>query len=87
MKVVMIPIDVLAWTDKDGSIHPIRFRMEMDDGSYATIKINKVISSERIKQAGEPVIIYRCQSIIDYIEKIFELRYLPIECKWVLWKI
>ncbi len=87
MKVVNIPIDVLTWTDKDGSIHPTRFRMQMDDESFSTFNINKVSSSEKIKQAGLPIIIYRCQSVIGYIEKIFELKYLPTECKWVLWRI
>lgn len=85
MKVVNMPIDVLTWTDKDGNIHPIRFRITEED-EYKVIKV-KVLSSEKIKQAGQYIIIYKCQSIIDYIEKVFELRYIVMEHKWVLWKV
>lgn len=86
MEVVNVPIDALIWTDKDGSIHPVRFRLVEDEG-YRIIKIDKLISAEKIKLFGHINIVFRCQSVIDYIEKVFELRYIVDECRWVLWKI
>lgn len=87
LKVVNAPIDVLNWIDKDGNIYPIMFKIQMDDGSYVTCKIDKINSIEKIKQAGQLIICFRCRRIIDYIAKIYELIYIPMECKWVLWKI
>lgn len=87
MKVVAKPIDVVTWTDRSGSIHPIRFRYIEKDESYKVIKINKVIHREKEKLCGNPMMIYHCSTTINGIEKFFELKYELSTCKWILFKI
>jgi hypothetical protein len=87
MKVLALPIEVVSYTDNKGSIRPIRFRMQIDDEPMQVIKIDKVILKETEKLAGNIMIIFRCQSLIDNIIKLFEIRYELSSCKWILYKI
>ncbi len=87
MKVVARPIDVVSWTDTTGTVHPIRFRYMEKDESYKVIKINRIIQKNLEKLCGNPMIIYRCSSVIDGAERLFELKYEVNSCKWILFKI
>ncbi|HCQ88944.1 MULTISPECIES: hypothetical protein [unclassified Clostridium] len=85
MKVVAQPIDMVAWFDSDGEIHPVKFRIV--DETTEVVKINKIICKEKEKLAGNLMIIFRCQSIINNKEKIYEIKYDLNSCKWILFKI
>lgn len=87
MKVVAKPIEMVAWFDKNGVPNPVRFRFENEDGKLITIKIDRVITRDKEILAGNPMILFRCQSCIDGIEKPFELKYELKTCKWMLFKI
>lgn len=87
MKVIAKPIEVVTWTDKDGNIHPIRFRYVQPDESYRTIKVDKVLYKEYEKLAGNPMWKFTCQSIIGTTQRTFELKYALNTCKWMLFKI
>lgn len=87
MKVVAKPIDIVSWTDKTGAINPVRFRITNEDEGETVIKVDRVITHGLERLNGNKMYLYRCQSRINGVEKIFELRYEVSTCKWMLWKI
>ncbi|EKQ56409.1 MULTISPECIES: hypothetical protein [unclassified Clostridium] len=82
MRVVSKSIEVVAYFDTDGRIKPIKFRIEENDG-YKVIKISKIISTD----LENKMLVFRCSSVIGEKEIIFELKYDPENCTWILYKI
>jgi len=87
MKIVAQPIEVVSYTDNKGSIRPIRFRMQIEDEPMQVIKVDKIIVKETEKLAGNLMIVYKCQSLIDNVIRPFELKYELNTCRWMLYKI
>jgi hypothetical protein len=87
MKVKAKPISVISATDTKGAITPLRFKMQQEDESFITIKVDKILTRDREKLAGNHMYIFRCKSVIDDVEKVYELKYEISTCKWMLWKI
>ncbi|MBW9145838.1 hypothetical protein K2F40_12415 [Clostridium sp. CM028] len=87
MKVLALPVEMVSYTDNKGDIKPIRFRMQVGDEPMQVIKIDKVIVKDTEKLAGNIMIIYKCQSVIDGAEKLYELKYEMGTCRWILFKI
>ncbi|MDM8533385.1 hypothetical protein QUF55_01660 [Clostridiaceae bacterium HSG29] len=87
MKVIAKPIEMIAWFNEDGKIKPIRFRLETENGEKEVIKVLKVFSTEKEKIAGNIMFSFKCKSIIQNIEKIYELKYEINSSKWMLFKI
>ena len=87
MKILALPIEMVFYTDNKGSIRPVRFRMQIEDEPMQVIKIDKVIVKAIEKLAGNIMIVFKCQSLIDNVMKLFELRYELATCKWILIKI
>jgi hypothetical protein len=42
---------------------------------------------DKEKLAGNEMLVYRCESSIDGIEKVYELKFEIKSCKWMLFKI
>lgn len=82
MIVLMKPIDMIAWFTKDGIPKPIRYRLDNE-----VIRVQKVTSMSEEKLAGNRMIIYRCQSEINGILKLFELKFELQTCRWYLFKM
>lgn len=82
MKMVMSPIEMIAWFDLPGTPRPIRFR---HDGNVVRVEMINKISEEKL--AGNRAKIYECQSQINGQLKRFELKYEMGTCKWFLYKI
>ena len=87
MKVLALPIEMISYTDNKGYIKPIRFRMQIDNAPMQVIKIDKVIVKDTEKFAGNTMLVYKCQSLIDDVIKLFEIKYELTTCKWILFKI
>lgn len=87
MKVVAKPIQMIAWYCEDGTANPIKFRVKEDDESYTTIKVDRVMKRDLEKLAGNLMQVFTCSSVINGVEKIFELKYELKTCKWILFKI
>lgn len=79
------PIQMIAWFNKEGSINPIRFKVE-EDGEKV-IKVDRVLKSEQERLAGSIMEKFTCTSIINGVEKIFEVKYDSKSYKWILFKI
>lgn len=87
MKVVAKPIEMIAWTDTKGNINPVRFKLTKEDESSSVIKIDKVISVDKEKFAGNNMLVYKCQSVINEVDRIYQIKYEISTCKWILFKI
>lgn len=87
MKILAKPVEVIAWFENKGNITPIRFRMEGEDNSYKVIKVDRVIMKQKEKLAGNFMHIFRCSSVINGVEKVYELKYEINTCKWMLYKM
>jgi len=62
---------MVSWTDTKGNITPIRFRIANDDESISVIKIDKVITVDKEKLAGNNMFVYKCQSVIKGINYVW----------------
>jgi len=87
MKVVVKPIEMVSWTDTRGNINPVRFRIAYEDESISVIKIDKVITVDKEKLAGNLMLVYKCQSVIQGADRIYHLKYELGTCQWILFKI
>lgn len=87
MKVIAKPIDMVAWFTKEGIPHPIRFRIFNKDDTFKVIKIDKVLYVEKEKLAGNHMMVFKCRSTINAVEKVYEIKYEMSTMKWVLFKI
>jgi hypothetical protein len=87
MKVVAKPIEVVSWTDTKGNINPVRFKIVNEDESSSVVKIDKVITIDKEKLAGNLMLVYKCQSVVNGADKLYEIKYELSTCKWILFKI
>lgn len=87
MKIVAKPIAMVAWFDRFGNPNPIRFRIEENDSEPSTIKIDRILQRAKEKLVGTHMIVFQCQSCINGLDKIYELKYELSTCKWILFKI
>lgn len=86
MKVICKPVDMIAWFEKNGKIHPLKFKLT-DNEENQVIKIDHVQSVQLEKLAGNPMYVFDCQSQIKGLSKIYQLKYEVATCKWFLYKI
>lgn len=87
MKVIAKPVDMVCWTDKAGIVKPVRFRITDEDQGELVIKVDRLIATDLEKLNGNKMYVYKCQSCINGVQKIIELKYELDTCKWMLWKI
>ncbi len=87
MKIVSKPIEMIAWFKEKKIPEPLRFRLKNDDHSYLIIKVHKILEIREEKLAGIRSYVYHCQSTVHNTEKIYELKFIIGECKWILYKI
>ncbi|MCM8710106.1 hypothetical protein M2651_03565 [Clostridium sp. SYSU_GA19001] len=87
MKIVAKPIEVISYTDNKGNIRPLRFRLYTEDETEKVIKVDRIVAKDLEKLAGNPMLVFKCQSVIDNIQRQFEIKYELQTCKWVLFKI
>ena len=87
MKVVARPIEVVSWTDTKGNINPVRFKIVNEDESISVVKIDKVLTIDREKLAGNLMLVFKCQSVVNGADKLYEIKYELSTCKWILFKI
>jgi hypothetical protein len=87
MKIIAKPIEVVSWTDTKGNINPVRFKIVNDDQSNSVVKIDKIISVDKEKLAGNNMLVYKCQSIVNGADRLYEIKYELANCRWILFKI
>jgi len=87
MKVIAKQIEMVAWTDTKGNINPVRFKSTNEDGTNSVVKIDKVICVDKEKLAGNNMLVFKCQSVINGADKLYEIKYELGSCRWILFKI
>jgi hypothetical protein len=87
MKVVAKPIQVVSWTDEKGNVNPVRFKITNEDESNSVVRIDKVITIDKEKLAGNYMLVFKCQSVVNGADKLYEIKYELSTCKWILFKI
>lgn len=87
VKIISKPIEMITYTNSNGDVTPLRFRVETENNARKVIKIDKIITKEKEKLAGNPMLVFKCQSIIGNVMKVFEIKYDLKDCKWMLYKI
>ncbi len=78
------PVDVICVCSADGSIRPLRFRMEDENHQLLRVDIDKVISSRAIQYVGIEAQVFLCQAIVGGEKWLFELRYTIRSHSWCL---
>jgi len=87
VKAMVKPVDVIAWFNESGTPCPIRFRINNENETKQVINVDRVMFVEKEILAGNPMLVFRCQSLINRIEKVYELKFEINTCKWFLWKM
>lgn len=86
MKVVAKKIEMIAYFKEDGAINPIKFRIE-EENKCQVIKINKIMKRDMERFCGNKMYVFTCSTVLNSIEKIFEIKYDVEKCSWILYKI
>lgn len=86
MKLLNRQIDMISWTSRDGTVTPVRFRME-EKGRPVVIKVEHILQTEKSDFCGAPMLCFLCSSVIQNTEKVYELTYNCKNQKWLLKKI
>jgi len=83
----MKTVKMLSVTEENGMQTPLKFQLKNEDGGRITVKVDNVIFRNEEKLAGNKMLVYRCQSQINGVLKVFELKYEVSTCKWYLYKM
>jgi hypothetical protein len=86
MKVIAKPIKMVAWFDESGKLRPVKFQVEIDD-EQTVIKVDRVIKQDLEKLAGNNMLLFTCESEIDGLKRLYEIKYELNSCRWMLFKI
>lgn len=87
MKMLMKTVDMICVSSKDGEISPLRFRMTDSRGDTTVIRIDRILIRAEQKIAGNRMLVYKVQSLIGDIEKVYEMKYEVATCKWYIAKM
>jgi hypothetical protein len=87
MKILAKPIDTIVVFKEAKRPMPYRFRVTEGDGRVMDIIVDRIFSIDERKVAGIRSYIYRCQSIVNGVEKDYELKYILDDAKWQLYKM
>jgi hypothetical protein len=87
MKLIAKPVEMVAHTNEKGEIRPYRFRVKLDEEPEKVIKVDKVIFKQTEKLAGNPMILYKCQSLDGEEVRYFDLKYELNTCRWILFRM
>ena len=78
------PVDVISVFSADGSIKPLRLRMEDEDHQLLRIDIEEVISCKEIQYVGIEAHVFLCRATVRGKESVFELKYTIRSHNWCL---
>lgn len=79
-----MPVDVIATFNVQGKIKPNFIRLEDEDHTLQTYKIEEIIFSREEKFAGMPVILFCCNIIRGECKQMINIKYHVKTHQWVL---
>ncbi|NMB04164.1 MAG: hypothetical protein GX978_06385 [Tissierellia bacterium] len=86
MKVIAMPVQMVASFDDKGRVRPIKFRW-MHRGENRVIQVDQIISQQSRQIAGTPMILFDCHSTIDDQLVYYQLKYDVTANTWILFKM
>ncbi|MCX7773365.1 MAG: hypothetical protein N2376_09670 [Clostridia bacterium] len=87
MKVLMKSVDMICLSSSDGNIKPLKFRFQEGNQESRIIKIDRILDKKEEKLAGNRMLIFTVQSVLDGVERVFEMKYETQTFKWYLYKL
>ncbi len=87
MKIVAKPVDMIFRATANGQIRPLRFKLQGEADGAKIVEVEQIIKTEISQLAGQMAFVFTCQSAIDQMVQLYELRYTVNNCKWVLYKV
>jgi hypothetical protein len=87
VKILAEPIDAIVKFKGTEKPMPYKFRYNDGDGRTHEVKVDRVLVCDETKLAGVRALVYRCQSMLDGEERLYELKYLIHDCRWELYKM
>lgn len=85
MEVVMhIPVDVIATFNVQGKIKPNYIRLEDEDHTLRTYKIENIVYSKEEKYSGIPVLLFCCSIVRGDCLQMINIKYHIKTHQWVL---
>ena len=78
------PVDVISVCSADGTIKPLRLRMEDEAHQLLRIDIEEVISSKEIQYVGIEARVFLCYATVQGKKWLFELKYTIRSHSWCL---
>lgn len=73
MKTLMRPIEVLALSETDGNLRPLRFGIENKDGGLTVVHVEQILSHDENNWARNPMVIYNCQGQLGDKQRRFDI--------------
>ena len=80
------PVDVISVCSADGTIKPLRLRMEDEDHQLLRIDIEEVISSKEIQYVGIEAFVFLCRAMVRDVQWLFELKYTVRTHTWCFFR-
>lgn len=77
-------IEMIAWFDFKGVVHPLRFKIIKDDHSETIINIIKVKNRYRENLVGNPMDVFICDSMIKNKTWELKIKYEIMTNKWLV---
>lgn len=87
MRIFAKPIELIAHSGEICVPTPLKFKIKTNDDKYLVFKVDKVISREFEKLAGNIMILYKCRGLFEGKEREYELKYEINSCKWIMWRM
>lgn len=87
MEQSICPIDVISVCAADGSIRPLRFRMENGSAGFTRVDISRVINCRQIQYVGIEAYVFLCEAWMDEKRQLLELRYTIRSHTWCLLRV
>lgn len=81
-----LPVEMISVCGVDGTITPLRFRLEDEAHCLQTVAITRVVSRKTIQYAGVDAVQYLCKAVLEGRERLFELRYTVRTHCWTLFQ-
>lgn len=80
-------IEMISVCATDGTLTPLRFRLEDEAHCLQTVPILRTESSKSIQYAGVDAIQYLCRVTMEGRERLLELRYTVRTHRWSLFRV
>lgn len=86
MQQALCPVDVIAIHSADGTMRPIRFRVENEEHAHLRVDIEEVIKTTEISYVGAEATVFVCRAKMGNRSILLELKYKLRSHSWYLLK-